>query len=155
MLGYGIDRKKLNQLILKKAPDIDPSLVNDAADSVIGRLLDNVDNDQHWVVLGELNGDSFIIISFGQEAFGNNCEDLKQKDIHPPEYLDAWQNITCGPTVFEFRSFWPWYLHVIYLWRLDNLWIRLLLADSNYIPHLPFTWCWCTSVCPPKHRLIS
>jgi len=60
-------------------------LVNDAADSVIARLLDNVDNDQHWVVLGELNGDSFIIISFGQEAFGNNCEDLKQKDIHPPE----------------------------------------------------------------------
>ncbi|KAG6838142.1 hypothetical protein C0991_000853, partial [Blastosporella zonata] len=105
VLGYGIDRKKLNQLILKKAPDIDPSLVNDAADTVIERLLDNVDNYQHLIVLGELNGDGFIVISFGQEAFGDNCEDLKQKNIRPPEHLDAWQDIMRGPTVFEFCSF--------------------------------------------------
>ena len=107
VLGYGIDRKKLNQLILKKAPDIDPSLVDDKADIVIAQLLDDVDSDQHWIVLGRLNGDSFIIISFGQEAFGNDYEELKQKDLCPLEYLDAWQSIICGPTVFELRSFRP------------------------------------------------
>ena len=104
VLGYGIDRKKLNQLILEKAPDIDTSLVDNTADRVIGRLLDFIDNDQHWIVPGELNGDSFIVISFGQEVFGDGCEDLKQKKLRPPEYLDTWQSITCRPTVFELLS---------------------------------------------------
>jgi len=35
VLGYGIDRKKLNQLILKKASDIDSSLVDNKTDIVI------------------------------------------------------------------------------------------------------------------------
>ncbi|KAG6863701.1 hypothetical protein C0991_004025 [Blastosporella zonata] len=105
VLGYGIDRKKLNQLILMTRPDTDPSLVDDAADMIIGRLLDKVDNYENLIVIGELNGDSCIVISFGQEAFGDNCEDLKQKNIRPPEHLRAWQDIMCGPTVFEITSF--------------------------------------------------
>jgi len=100
VLGYGIDRQKLNQLILKKAPDIDPSLINDTADKVIAQLLDDVDNDQHWIAVGRLNGDSFVIISFGQEAFGDDYEELKQKDFRPIECLNAWQSIICGPSNF-------------------------------------------------------
>ncbi|KAG6851902.1 hypothetical protein C0991_005146 [Blastosporella zonata] len=105
VLGYGIDRKKLNELILKTAPDINLSVVNKTANDVIEQLLDRVDNLEHEIVLGKLNGDSFIVISPGQEAFGDNCEDLKQKNIRPPEYLGSWQILLCGPTVFEFSSF--------------------------------------------------
>jgi hypothetical protein len=41
------------------------------------------------------------VISFGEDAFGDNLEELMEKDIHPPEFLRKMELVLHGPDVFK------------------------------------------------------
>ncbi|CAA7265247.1 unnamed protein product [Cyclocybe aegerita] len=77
--GYGIDWDKIKNLL-------------------------GIDNDQDprigWRRLTD--GEKFNVISFGEEAFGDDLDKLRKKDIPVPEYLRRLESLLSGPDVFEF-----------------------------------------------------
>ena len=42
------------------------------------------------------------VISFGNEAFGDDLDELKKKGLTPPKYLEKATGLLRGPEVFEF-----------------------------------------------------
>ena len=44
------------------------------------------------------------VISFGEAAFGDDLEELREEDIPIPEYLRRLEFVLRGPDVFEFHS---------------------------------------------------
>jgi len=42
------------------------------------------------------------VIAFGNEAFGDDLDELKKKELTPPKYLEKATGLLRGPEVFEF-----------------------------------------------------
>jgi hypothetical protein len=71
----------------------------------VQKILNHVDRESHWPLCGRsLDGCSYIVISFGKDAFSNNLEELEKKDLPSPKYLQAMDVVFYGPAVFEFVS---------------------------------------------------
>ena len=96
--GYGVDERKISEIMKL-----------DLSDGRIGvgvqKILNHVDRESHWLLSGRsLDGCSYIVISFGKDAFSNNLEELEKKDLPSPKYLQAMDVVFYGPAVFEFVS---------------------------------------------------
>lgn len=77
-------------------------------DRVVFKILDYVDKRQHPICGGHTLDDSLSIsmnvISFGNEAFGDDLDELKKKELTPPKYLEKVTRLLRGPDVFEFNE---------------------------------------------------
>ena len=73
-------------------------------DRVILKILDYVDKREHPICGGHTLGDgtNMNVISFGNDAFGDDLEILKKKELTPPKYLEKAIGLLRGPEVFEF-----------------------------------------------------
>ncbi|KAF8066746.1 hypothetical protein FPV67DRAFT_1781237 [Lyophyllum atratum] len=104
VLGYGIDRDKIAERVNERINEPDPELAFRVSNNVITEILDKVDVDENWLAFGTLEGRSFIVISFGNEAFDDSCEELERKNIPAPAYLQGLKSFFYGPAVFNFDS---------------------------------------------------
>ncbi|KAG6909156.1 hypothetical protein DXG01_001783 [Tephrocybe rancida] len=100
VLGYGVDRAKVEEAV--RSQNNDPDVVVRVSDRVISRLLErNVDSHEHPPVVGMLEDRTYIVISFGWEAFSDSREELEKKDIPAPAYFEQLKSILYGPAVFD------------------------------------------------------
>ena len=99
MFGYGIDRQKIQAMMLQKFPDEDVSQA--AITRVVDLILEYVDTSANPLTEGELDGSMFVVIAFGDNAFGDNHEELEKKKLSPPEYLKGYKSLLYGPSVFN------------------------------------------------------
>lgn len=96
--GYGVDERKISEIM-----KVDPS--DGRIDIGVQKILNHVDRESHWLLSGRsLDGCSYIVISFGKDAFSNNLEELEKKPLPSPKYLQAMDVVFYGPAVFEFVS---------------------------------------------------
>jgi hypothetical protein len=98
--GYGVDERKISEIMKVDLSD-------GRIDVGVQKILNHVDRESHWLVSGrslDASGSSYIVISFGKDAFSNNLEELEKKDLRTPEYLQAMDIVFYGPAVFEFDS---------------------------------------------------
>jgi len=102
VFGYGIDRQKIEAMMLQKFPDegVSEAAITRAVDLV----LKPVDTGMNPVAVGELDGCFFVVIAFGDDAFEDDYEELKKKKLSPPEYLKNYKSLFYGPTVFNCLS---------------------------------------------------
>lgn len=96
--GYGVDRAKIMQFLNS------PNSLDGRIDRVVFLILDYVDKSQHPLCGGRTldDGVNMNVISFGNDAFGDDLEELKKKELTPPKYLEKAKGLLRGPQVFEF-----------------------------------------------------
>jgi len=75
-------------------------------DKIVYKVLELTDRDTQWICVGERLSDQMgmSVISFGEDAFGDDLEELKKKDIPVPDYLRKMELVLHGPDVFGFTS---------------------------------------------------
>ncbi|KAF8810827.1 hypothetical protein BYT27DRAFT_7185501 [Phlegmacium glaucopus] len=95
--GYGVDEHKISELM-----EVD--LSDGRIDVGVQKILNYVDRENHWLFKGRLGGRSYIVISFGKNAFSNDREELEKNDLPAPKYLQEMEVVLHGPTVFQFAS---------------------------------------------------
>ena len=73
-------------------------------DRVVLKILDYVDKREHPICGGHILGDStnMNVIAFGNDASGDDLDELKKKDLTPPKYLEKATELLRGREVFEF-----------------------------------------------------
>jgi len=99
VFGYGIDRQKIQAMMLQKFPDEGVSQA--AISRAVDLILEYVDTSMNPVTGGELDGRLFTVIAFGDDAFEDSYEELEKKKLSPPEYLKSYKSLFYGPAVFN------------------------------------------------------
>ena len=99
MFGYGIDRQKIQAMMLQKFSDEGVSEL--AITCAVDLVLKPVDTGMNPVAVGELDGCFFVVIAFGDDSFGDDYEELKKKKLFPPKYLNNYKSLFYGPTMFN------------------------------------------------------
>ena len=99
VFGYGIDRQKIQAMMLQKFPDEGVSQA--AISRAVDLILEYVDTSMNPVTGGELDGRLFAVIAFGDDAFEDSYEELEKKKLSPPEYLKSYKSLFYGPSVFN------------------------------------------------------
>jgi len=101
--GYQIDWQKV-KAFLDITEDSDPRI-----DAAMVQIMDFVDRS-HWICMARPIGAppptcGFTVISFGKEAWGEDLEELRKKDIPTPKYLEKLaEHLFSGPDVYEFED---------------------------------------------------
>jgi len=99
VFGYGIDRQKIQVMMLQKFPD--EGVTQAAITRVVDLIIEYVDTSTNLLTEGQLDGSMFVVIAFGDDAFGDNYEELEKKNLSPPEYLKGYKSLLYGPAVFN------------------------------------------------------
>ena len=87
--GYGVNEHKISEIM-----KVD--LWDGRIDVGVQKILNYVDRESPWLLSGRsLDGCSYIVISFGKDAFSNNLEELEKKDLPSPKYLQAMDVLRC------------------------------------------------------------
>ncbi|KAJ3512602.1 hypothetical protein NLJ89_g3419 [Agrocybe chaxingu] len=96
--GYGVDRAKIMRFL--NTEDSQDGRI----DRVVFKILDYVDKGEHPICGGQTLDDriNMNVIAFGNEAFGDNPDELKKKELTPPKYLEKATGLLRGPEVFGF-----------------------------------------------------
>ena len=78
--------------------------MDDRIDRVVLKILDYVDKREHPICEGHTLGDgtNMNAIAFGNDAFGDDLDKLKKKELTPPKYSEKATGLLRGPEVFEF-----------------------------------------------------
>ena len=101
--GFEIDWKKI-KIYLNATDDQDRRI-----DSIINQVMESVDRDEHWLVGAyPLEGprEAINVISLGEDAFGDDAEELARRELPIPKYLQTprMQLVLSGPRVFIFQD---------------------------------------------------
>lgn len=85
---------------------IDTDSQDGRVDIVVRKVLELANRHTYLTCVGERLSDKkgMNVISFGEDAFGDDLEELRKKDIPPPEYLRKMEFVLHGPDVFRFMA---------------------------------------------------
>ena len=96
--GFGIDWEKIKAL-LETTDDKDHRI-----DGVMQKVMLSVDRQEHWLC-GAYNLDGpRKLTNVGEESFGDDLEELQQKEIPIPQYMLKMKTALTGPQVFLFKE---------------------------------------------------